>query len=181
MIWVRLCALAVLLSISGCDQKPSVAAGSNPAPTNATATTAEPAIPTAAQPTLRKITLYIGTHEMEAEMALTGLQMQTGMMFRTNMNANDGMLFVFPYVTPMSFWMKNTSVKLDAAYIDPEGVIAEIHKLEPFDTNSVYSASTNLQFVLETPQGWFEKNGVGPGTIITTRYGTLKETFLRRK
>ena len=58
---------------------------------------------------------------------------------------------------------------------------AEIHKLEPFDTNVVHSVSTNLQFVLETPQGWFEKNGVGTGTVITTRYGTLKETFFRRK
>ncbi|MDB6052484.1 MAG: hypothetical protein JWN25_7 [Verrucomicrobiales bacterium] len=176
---VRLLLLASLLLVMGCDQKPTVAVGSAP-PTNSAAP-AEPAIPTAAQPTLRKITLYIGTHEMEAEMALSGREMQTGMMFRTNMNTNDGMLFVFPRPTPMSFWMKNTSIKLNAAYIDPEGVIAEIHNLEPFDTNSVFSATDNLQYVLETPQGWFEKNGVGTGTVIRTRYGTLKQTFFRQK
>jgi uncharacterized membrane protein (UPF0127 family) len=180
MNWVRVIALAVLLSAFGCDQRPSVAVGLNAAPTN-TAASAEPAIPTTAQATLRKITLYIGTHEMEAEMALNGREWETGMMFRTNMNTNDGMLFVFPRPTPMAFWMKNTSIKLNAAYIDPDGVIAEVHSLEPFDTNTVFSATNNLQYVLETQQGWFGKNGVGTGTVIRTKYGTLKETFFPKR
>ena len=62
--------------------------------------------------------------------------MQTGMMFRTNLAENAGMLFVLPMPQQASFWMKNCPLPLSAAYIDPEGVILEIHDLQPHNTNS---------------------------------------------
>src|SRR5438132_8110617 len=113
-----------------------------------------PGLPTKAQPKLATTNLWIGPHVMVAELALNGIQVQTGMMFRTNMAENEGMLFVFPVPHQTSFWMKNCPLPLSAAYIDPEGVIQEIHPLQPFDTNSVVANSENIQFVLETPQGW---------------------------
>jgi hypothetical protein len=139
-----------------------------------------PATPTVAQPKLPTIKLWIGAEEMITEMALNGIQQQTGMMFRTNMAENEGMIFVFPYPHQASFWMKNTSVPLSAAYIDPEGVILEIHDLEPHNTNSVKATSENIQYVLETPQGWFQRHNIATGAVVKTEKGNLRKTFFRQ-
>ena len=142
---------------------------------------ASPKLPTAAQPKLQTMKLWLGAEEMTAELALTGLQMQTGMMFRTNLAENAGMLFVFPMPHRASFWMKNCPLPLSAAYIDPEGVILEIHDLQAYNTNSVEAASDRVQFVLETNQGWFGRHHVTPGMVVRTERGTLLETFFRQR
>jgi uncharacterized protein len=138
-----------------------------------------PGVPTQAQPKLQTMKLWLGAEEMQAELALTGVQQQTGMMFRTNMEENAGMLFVRPGPERASFWMMNCSLPLSAAYIDPEGVILEIHDLQPHDTNSVVSSSDRVQFVLETPQGWFGRHNVSTGMLVRTERGSLAGTFLR--
>src|SRR4051794_35590548 len=102
------------------------------------------------------------------------------MMFRTNMAENAGMLFIFPGPHRASFWMKNTPLPLSAAYLDPDGVILEIHKLEPQNTNSVTAASERIQFVLETNEGWFQRHNIGVGAVVRTERGSLRETFFRR-
>jgi len=142
--------------------------------------TVAPTGPTAAQPKLPTIKLWIGAQEMITEMALTGEQEQTGMMFRTNMATNEGMIFVFGQPMRASFWMMNTILPLSAAYIAPDGTILEIHDLQPHDTNAVVAATNNIQYVLETPQGWFKTNHIGIGTVITTERGPLHKVFLGR-
>ena len=123
--------------------------------------------------------LWLGAEEMAAELAVTAMQMRTGMMFRTNMEANAGMLFVFPQPHRAGFWMENTFIPLSAAYIDPEGVILEIHALQPHDTNTVLADSDRIQYVLETPQGWFDRHHVQTGTVIRTDSGSLRTTFFQ--
>src|SRR5215510_11722268 len=127
--------------------------GKDGAPTPSPTTTAigAPFEPKQAQPKLQTMKLYIGTQEMIAELALTPMQQQTGMMFRTNMEENAGMLFPLPYTQRAAFWMKNCPYHLSAAYIDPDGIIQEIHDLQPYNTNSAVAASDNIRFVLETP------------------------------
>ena len=137
--------------------------------------------PTKAQPKLPTLKLWIGAHEIEAEIAATGPSIQAGMMFRTNMAENAGMLFVFPYTHQASFWMKNTLVPLSIGFIDPEGRLLETNDMFPLKTNAVVSASSEVQYVLEVNQGWFKKNAVGPGTLIRTERGTLRETFFGRQ
>ncbi|MBW8865460.1 MAG: DUF192 domain-containing protein, partial [Verrucomicrobia bacterium] len=70
---------------------------------------------------------------------------------------------------------------ISAAYINPDGVIEEIHNLEKNDTNAVVAASENIRFVLETQDGWFTNHHVGIGTVIRTEKGSLADTFLRRR
>ncbi len=117
---------------------------------------------------------------MDAEMALTDEQIHTGMMFRTNIQETDSMLFVLPVPQRASFWMKNCPESISAAYIGPDGVIAEIHHLEKNDTNAVVAAVDNIQYVLETSDGWFTRHNIGPGTVIRTEKGSLSDTFIRR-
>jgi uncharacterized membrane protein (UPF0127 family) len=169
-----LCLLALGVALAtggGCRQaaKPSTGAA------------ADPDEPTQAQPKLRTLKLWLGPEEMVAELALTEQQMHTGMMFRTNLAENCGMLFPLPVTQQARFWMKNCPLPLSAAYIDASGVIREIHDLQPQNTNEVVSASQNIRFVLETPQGWFERHHLGPGTLIRTERGPLFETFFGQR
>jgi uncharacterized protein len=133
--------------------------------------------PTRAQPRRPTLSLWLDDKKVTAEIAREPAEVMTGMMFRTNLPAHDGMLFVFDTAERRSFWMKNTLVALSLAYIDPEGVVREIHDLQPLNTNSVSSDSRRIMFVLEMNQGWFQTNNVKPGAVIRTEKGTLKETF----
>jgi uncharacterized membrane protein (UPF0127 family) len=134
-------------------------------------------LPTQAQPKLPTIKLYLGAETLDAEQALTQRQQQTGMMFRTNIQDTDAMIFVFPGPFQASFWMKNCPESISAAYIDPAGVIEEIHHLERNDTNGVVAASANIQYVLETSDGWFQRHHIGIGTVIRTEKGSLQQTY----
>ncbi len=169
MIAIRAALLFGLASIvlSGCQESES------------TTVTAAPQIryPSRAQPRLATIPLYLGPEVITAELALTAIQQQTGMMFRTNMAENEGMLFIYPQPQRVGFWMLNTVLPLSAAYIDRDGVIREIHPLQPGNTNAVVSTSDQIQFILETRQGWFERKHIAPGAIVRTERGTLAQTF----
>jgi len=136
-------------------------------------------LPKQAQLRLPTMKIYLGTETLDAELALTEQQERTGMMFRTNIQETDAMLFVLPVPQRASFWMKNCPESLSAAYIGPDGVIEEIHHLEKNDTNSVIAASDNVQYVLETKDGWFARHNIGTGTVLRTEKGSLPETFFR--
>jgi len=165
-------ALLLALGLAAGCRKPVEPASAEPAERDAI---------TEAQPKLQSMRIYIGAEEMIAELALTADQQRTGMMFRTNMAENAAMLFPLPYTQTASFWMKNCPLPLSAAYIDPEGVIQEIHDLQPFNTNAVVAASNNIRFVLETSQGWFTRHHIQPGVAIATERGPLMQTFFRGK
>jgi len=130
-----------------------------------------------AQPRLRTFKLWLADQEIEAEVAVSLTEVSTGMMFRTNLAENAGMFFPLPSTQRASFWMKNCPLPLSAAYIDPEGVIQEIREFQPHDTNAVVSVANNIRFVLETPQGWFQRHNVRTGMTVRTELGSLMDTF----
>lgn len=132
------------------------------------------------QPKLPTVKLWIGTNEVQAEIAQTLNQIQTGMMWRTNMAEMEGMLFVFPQARQVSFYMRNTLLPLSCAYIDPEGTILEIYPMTPLDETAIPSRSDQIQYVLEMNQGWFERHGIKPGVLVATERGTFPATFRRR-
>lgn len=121
--------------------------------------------------------LYLGAETLDAELALSIKEISTGLMYRKEMDENRGMLFVYPYVSDVAFYMKNTYIPLSVAYIDPEGVIQEIYDMEPLNEESVPSKSDNIRYILEVNQGWFAKHGIEPGTLITSEKGDLPDLF----
>ncbi len=161
--------LVVALALAGCSK-------AEPPP--AKPMTIDDLLPKQAQPKLPTMKLYLGAETFDAELALTEKEEMTGMMFRTNIQDSDAMLFVLPVTQQANFWMKNCSESISAAYISPDGVIQEIHHLEKYDTNGVISATDNIRFVLETSDGWFTRHNVGVGTLIRTEKGSLPQTFL---
>jgi uncharacterized protein len=127
------------------------------------------------------VKLLIGNLELTAEIARTARQIETGMMWRTSMAEMEGMIFAFPDAGPRSFWMKNCPLPLSCAYIAADGTILELHDMKPFDESSIPSKSDRVQFVLEVNQGWFQRHGVKPGTLVSTDLGSLKETFFQKR
>jgi uncharacterized protein len=135
--------------------------------------------PTEAQPKLRTMKLWLGAEELITEIAASEKEVMTGMMFRTQMAENEAMLFIFGGPRQVAFWMRNTLVPLSCAYIDPEGVILELHDMKPKDETPIPSATPRVQYVLEVKQGWFDRHNIKPGTQIRTERGTLAQTFFR--
>jgi uncharacterized membrane protein (UPF0127 family) len=115
------------------------------------------------QPTLPAIELRIGTKKITAEVADEHHERAAGLMFRKSLASDSGMLFVMDDSGPVGFWMKNTEVPLTIAYIDPAGVIKELHDLQPRNEKPVPSRFPNIAYALEMPQGWFTKNNIWPG------------------
>ena len=133
------------------------------------------------QPKLPTIKLWLGAHELATEIARTPTEHQVGMMWRTNMAEMEGMIFIFEEPGRRAFWMRNTLVPLDIAYIAPDGTLLEVHAAQPRDESPIPSDSERVQFVLETRQGWFQRNQVKPGMQIRTEKGSLLETFIQRR
>lgn len=167
--------LLSVTALMGCE--PKAATSSTPPPVAAIV----PPLPTHAQSKLATIRLWLGASELSAEMALTDIQQETGMMFRTNVDENSGMIFPLPVPRQASFWMTNCPLPLTAAYIDPQGQILEIHELHANDDNPVVSEARNIYYVLEVSQGWFARHHIETGTVIRTEKGTLAETFRQPK
>jgi uncharacterized membrane protein (UPF0127 family) len=155
---------------AGCNHSQDAAAPLPPPPNGIP-------LATEAQPKLPTVKLYLGAETLDAEQALTEREQMTGMMFRTNIQDTDAMIFVFPQPMQASFWMKNCPESISAAYIDPGGVIQEIHHLEQNDTNPVVAASVNIQYVLETSDGWFGRHNVNVGMVVRTEKGSLQQTY----
>lgn len=76
-----------------------------------------------------------------------------------------GMLFVFAYDARLSFWMRDTGVALDLAYLDATGRIVELHALEPYDETRVISA-VPVRYAFETARGTLAAYGIGVGDLV---------------
>jgi len=129
--------------------------------------------------TLAKVTLHIGQASLATQIAATPAQEERGLMYVTKLPDNDGMLFVLP-LGHAEFWMKNTLIPLSVAYTDKNGVILEIHDMQPADPSlsddqipRTRSDSDQVAYALETNLHWFALNGIKPGDKITPPPGTL--------
>ena len=143
--------------------------------TDSTAVTYE--VPAHAQPRLPTIKIYLGPETMDAELAVTRDEEETGLMYRTNIDDSTAMLFDMHQPMRVSFWMTNCPISLSAAYISPDGVVEEIRHLEKNDNVPVVATNDNILFVLEVNDGWFTRHNIGTGTLIKTERGTLLQTF----
>ena len=117
---------------------------------------------TAPQMDLPRAKLSAGMHLIDAQVAATPEQRSTGLMFRREMPAAEGMLFVFEQASPQCFWMKNTLLPLTAAFVADDGTIVNLADMKPQTADSHCSAQP-VRYVLEMNQGWFAKKGIKAG------------------
>lgn len=114
--------------------------------------------------------IKVGHLDLEVELALTTEQRARGLMYRDNVE--NGMLFVYDQARVLSFWMRNTKVPLDIAYIKADWTIEPVQLLYPYDEKGKKSQGPAIG-ALEMPQGWFKAQGLAAGTKII-RCGSKK-------
>lgn len=117
---------------------------------------------------LHPITLLspAGQHiEIQVEIADTPDERSRGLMFRTELPAERGMLFIFEEPEILSFWMKNTLLPLDILFLDGAGRIVAQATMEPCQADPclTYTSATAARYALEVPSGFIQKYGVGQG------------------
>lgn len=118
------------------------------------------------QMNLPRVSLGAGMYQIDSQVAFTPEQRQIGLMFRKEMPAHEGMLFVFEQASTQCFWMKNTILPLSAAFVADDGSIVNIVDMKPQTTDSHCSLKP-VRFVLEVNQGWFAKRKIQAGFKLT--------------
>lgn len=104
--------------------------------------------------------------KISIEIADTPSLRERGLMHRKILGKDDGMLFQFPEKRNLSFWMQNTYIPLDIAFINDNGGIIQISEMNPLSTRLV-TAKIPCRYALEVNRGWFRENDIGEGDKIS--------------
>lgn len=107
-----------------------------------------------------------GERRFTIEIADTSDRRSRGLMFRQNMAADHGMLFVFERTGRLGFWMKNTPLPLDLLFISERGEVRAILPGVPFSTAQI-DPGEPVRFVLELNGGTARANGIAPGDRVS--------------
>ncbi len=121
--------------------------------------------PAAAQPPLPAVTLHVGHHEIRVEHAATPETLREGLMHRTTLAADAGMLFELGEPDIHCFWMKNTLIPLSIAFIGQDGRIVDIQDMQPQSLDP-HCPAAPVTRALEMNQGWFARAGVRAGDRV---------------
>lgn len=111
-------------------------------------------------------TVRLGERTVRIQIAVLQNEQQHGLMGRTALGADEGMLFVYREPQQMSFWMRNTLIPLDIGYFDSAGELREVWQMYPHNEHSVRSRGVDLQYALEMNRNWYRTNGVGVGARL---------------
>lgn len=114
--------------------------------------------------------VIFGADTVLAEVARTPEERERGLMYREGLEDGKGMLFVFPDLQVRSFWMRNTFIPLDVAYMDENLRIVDIQAMSP-ESDETHPSAEPAMFALEVPMGWFEKTGVKVGAQAKVVFG----------
>jgi len=149
--------LFVLVLLAGCGSSGS----------GATASPGAESTGAASGPELRTVTIDSSGGEkveVRVEIADDLPEQERGLMDRTALGKDRGMLFVYSDEEVRSFWMKNTLVPLSIAYVDSDGRIVDLQDMKPLDDDPPHYVSAEpAQYALEVNQGFFAEHGIKVG------------------
>ncbi|WP_226858433.1 DUF192 domain-containing protein [Diaphorobacter aerolatus] len=117
---------------------------------------------------LQRTPITAGMYIIDAQVAMSPREREIGLMFRKEMPAQEGMLFVFDTPATQCFWMKNTLLPLTAAFVADDGTIVNLVDMKPLSEAS-HCSTKPVRYVLEMNQGWFDKRGIKSGTRLSGR------------
>lgn len=161
------------LVVSGCQGRPGET--SNGASGSASAAVPVPAVDTpdtgdcpvpkinpATGEVVRSVALIVGPADATAELADSQRLREVGLMHRTCLPVDHGMLFVYSDEGIRQFWMRNTNIALDIAFMDKNRVILNVEQMNPH-TDSLHASAGAAMYALEMNQDWFANNQVAVG------------------
>jgi uncharacterized protein len=168
----KIAAVALVLLLAGCGGEPAGSSnGSQEGAPQASesADTGSESTPTTPEAASGLSTLTIEASggesvEVRVEIADEPEEQVTGLMNRTALGEDRGMLFVFPSEEDRSFWMKDTLIPLSIAYMDSEGRIVDIQDMKALDDDPPhYESAEPARYALEVNKGFFDERGVEVG------------------
>jgi uncharacterized membrane protein (UPF0127 family) len=115
---------------------------------------------------LPTLELKTGIYRIQAELADTPKAREIGLMNRTSMPTNSGMLFIFEQKAGHCFWMSNTKIPLSIAFIADDGKIVNIEEMQAETTNN-HCPTAAVRYALEMNKQWFSDRVIVPGGVIT--------------
>ncbi|AHH12686.1 Hypothetical protein BHO_0049200 [Borrelia hermsii YBT] len=113
--------------------------------------------------------IIINDTKFFVKLAFDELTRTKGYMGTKNINENNGMLFIFKKEKNLSFWMKDTPVPLEIAYINSAGIIKEIYSLVPF-SKRIVNSRYKVKYALEVPEGSFSKFKIKVGDKVNFNF-----------
>jgi uncharacterized membrane protein (UPF0127 family) len=110
--------------------------------------------------------LHVGAHIFKVEVATNPAQRAQGLMGRTLLADDAGMLFVFEAAGRRCFWMKDTPLPLSIAFLADDGSVVNIADMAP-QTTDLHCAAAPVRYALEVQQGRFRDKGIQPGMRLS--------------
>lgn len=157
---IRMIALGIAAGLAACSPQPSAEA--TPAAETA------PDVHPVSDLTVIPLTVTSGetVHSFRVELADSAEAQAQGLMFRTELGDDEGMIFPSDPPDVRSFWMKNTPLPLDIIFIGTDGRILNIYPMTtPYSLDSLYSAGLTSG-VLELRGGRAEELGIKKGDLV---------------
>lgn len=118
------------------------------------------------------VTVTLRGQHFTAELATHEAARERGLMMRTALAADHGMLFVFPDTAQRGFWMKNTLIPLDILYFDAKRKLVSAQQNVPpckADPCPIYPSTGPARYVLELPAGTARRIGVRDGDTLAIK------------
>ena len=165
-------ALACFLFLAACSPAGGGSLASNTAGGSGGATASAPALPPSQMPPAGHAWVIFAADTVVAEIAATPDERSEGLMYREEVPDGTGILFVFEQASIQGFWMANTYVALDIAYMDPSYTVVDILQMKALDTNT-YPSTRPAQFALEVREGWFAEHDIRVGAQPQIVFGVL--------
>ncbi|MCC6463439.1 MAG: DUF192 domain-containing protein [Saprospiraceae bacterium] len=171
----RLYLLCLLFALAACQSDPKPLPPPPPPPTTQVAppppTTGQASVPE--PPFVQEGVLEFRSADEEQsllvlyiEIAHEDQERMQGLMWRKKMEERQGMLFVFDWQSPQSFWMRNTYIPLDIIYIDEQFKVVSIRKNTPVLNDSPQPSGVPARYVVEVNAGVSDKYGIQPGSRV---------------
>lgn len=148
---------------------PTAAGSATTAPDQKGPASTTPAVQSAGQRLTLEITNSAGQKvDVPVEVASTPEERQRGLMGRTALAEDAGMLFAYNQDQPLSFWMKDTLIPLSIAFINEQGRIVDIQDMQPLD-ETPHTSVEPARYALEVNQGFFSARGIEVGNVVEQR------------
>jgi uncharacterized membrane protein (UPF0127 family) len=107
--------------------------------------------------------------DIEVELAVNQAEREQGLMYRTELAEQQGMLFVYPEQAPLDMWMKNTYLHLDVLFLAADGRIVSLLKNLPPCTQEpckIYNSQLAALYMLELKAGFIDKYQLKTGQLL---------------
>jgi len=145
----RLCLLLAAFVLTACDRQPTAA-------------------PAAAEEAGVEVRFPVrqGKADTRLRLAVTDLEKSRGLMGTARLPKDEGMAFLYEADQQARFWMKDTPLDLDIAFVSAAGVVLEVKTMKAGDTETTVSASDKVRFTIEMASGGYAAAGVKPGDQV---------------